>query len=267
MGILEVQKEEFDIIIQAGQSNAEGMGLGEVENAYIPNNKVYYLTAEKNVEHMPERVIVEFIDKPFSIEIAEERKSGDVCVGDFSLFFARKYIESGLLNNDRKLLIIRAGVGGTGFKKGDWGINDLLYQKMIEMTEYALSLNKRNRVVAFLWHQGEHDAFEKNAPNVFEKQLFTMVTSVREQYGNIPFIAGDFVYEWKQKNIAICEPIIEKIQKVIKDIRNAAFVNTSDLPSNNEKISNGDDIHFCRESLWRLGERYCSEYIKLIKTL
>lgn len=30
---------EFDIIIQAGQSNAEGTGLGEVENGYIPNDK------------------------------------------------------------------------------------------------------------------------------------------------------------------------------------------------------------------------------------
>ena len=256
---------EFDIIIQAGQSNAEGVGLGEVEKGYIPNDNVYYLTAEKYVEHTSERVIIKFADKPFNMKIAEERKSGNVAIGDFSLFFARKYIESGLLKGGRKLLIIRAGVGGTGFKKGNWGVNDLLYKKMIEMIDYALSLNKNNRVVAFLWHQGEHDAFEGNEPSVFEKQLFSMVTSVRESYGNIPFIAGDFVHEWKQKNIEICDPIIEKIQKVINNIGNGAFVNTDDLLSNNEKISNGDDIHFCRESLLKLGERYCEEYIQLSK--
>ena len=254
---------EFDIIIQAGQSNAEGMGLGDIKKGYIPNDNVYYLTAEKNVEHTPEGVITKFADKPFNIKIAEERKSGNVSIGDFSLFFARKYIEDGLLKGGRKLLIIRAGIGGTGFKKGNWGINDLLYKKMIEMTDYALSLNKNNRLIAFLWHQGEHDAFEGNDPNIFEKQLFTMVTSVRERYGNMPFIAGDFVREWKQKNIAICEPIIEKIQKIINDIGNAAFVNTNDLLSNNEKIGNGDDIHFCRDSLLKLGERYFKEYIKL----
>lgn len=90
-----------------------------------------------------------------------------------------------------------------------------------------------------------------------------MVTSIRERYGNMPFIAGDFVREWKQKNIAICEPIIEKIKKVINDIGNATFVNTNDLLSNNEKIGNGDDIHFCRDSLLKLGERYFKEYIKL----
>ena len=117
----------LDILIQAGQSNAEGMGLGEVENGYVPNDKVYYLTAEKNVEHTSERVIVQFANKPFNINIAEERKSSNGSIGDFSLFFARKYIESGLLKGGRKLLIVRAGIGGTGFKKGNWGVNDLLY--------------------------------------------------------------------------------------------------------------------------------------------
>ena len=262
---MKIKEIKFDIIIQAGQSNAEGLGLGEVENGYEPNDKIFYLTAEKSVEYKPEGVIVKFADKPFNIEIAEERKSGNIAISDFSLFFARKYIESKLLKSERKVLIIRAGVGGTGFKKGNWGINDLLYKKMIEMTDYARSLNKNNRVVAFLWHQGEHDAFESNEPNTFEKQLFTMISSVRERYGNIPFIAGDFVREWKQKNIEICEPIIQKIKKVINDIGNAAFIDTSDLLSNNEKIGNGDDIHFCRESLLKLGERYCENYIQLIK--
>ena len=262
---MKIDTMQFDVNIQAGQSNAEGMGLGEVINRYESNDSIYYLTAEKSVQHTSECVLINFADKPFNIQIAEERKSGDKTISDFALFFARKYIESKLLKSTRKLLIIRAGIGGTGFKKGNWGVNDLLYNKMLEMTDYALSLNKNNRVVAFLWHQGEHDAFERNEPSVFEKQLFSMVTSVRERYGNMPFIAGDFVREWKQKNIEICEPIIQKIKKVINDIDNATFIDTSDLLSNNEKIGNGDDIHFCRESLLKLGERYCENYIQLIK--
>lgn len=32
------------------------------------------------------------------------------------------------------------------------------------MIEYALSLNVVNRVVAFLWDQGEHEAVLKNEP-------------------------------------------------------------------------------------------------------
>ena len=256
---------DFDIIIQAGQSNAEGIGRGTVVEEYSPSDDVYYLNVAKKVEHMPECVKITFFDQPFLISMAQEREVAGIKIGDFSLSFAQKYVETGFLDKGRKLLIVRIGIGGTGFKKGNWGVDDALYKKMIEMTDYALSLNEKNRVVAFLWHQGEHDAFEGNHPEVFEKQLSTMISAVRERYGEIPFIAGDFVREWKQKNIAICKPIVEKIQKVVDALGNAAFVKTDDLLSNNEMIQNGDDIHFCRESLRILGQRYFEKYLDIKK--
>ena len=43
----------------------------------------------------------------------------------------------------------------------------------------------------------------------------------------------------------------------------AAFVETADLPSNNQKTGNGDDIHFCRESLHVLGQRYFEKFLAL----
>lgn len=33
----------FDIIIQAGQSNAEGWGVGRVEKEYVSDERVLYL--------------------------------------------------------------------------------------------------------------------------------------------------------------------------------------------------------------------------------
>lgn len=124
---------------------------------------------------------------------------------------------------------MRAAVGGTGFVKGMWGLKDQLYLKMLEMTDYALSLNQANRVVGFLWHQGECDAFEKNEPDVFKQQLASMIRDVRVRYGTeLPFIAGD-------------------------------------LLSNNQKTGNGDDIHFCREALYVLGRRYFSAYKDVCK--
>lgn len=167
------------------------------------------------------------------------------------------------MKDGRKLLIVRAAVGGSGFKKGHWGLENILHKKMIELVNYALSLNPENKVVAFLWHQGEHDAFEGNTPEVYHKQLTEMVSDVRARYGNMPFIAGDFVNEWKSKNIESCAPIIDVIRQVICEMGNAAFVETADLPSNNQKICNGDDIHFCRQSLHELGKRYFEAYCGL----
>lgn len=55
---------------------------------------------------------------PYVLDIAKERNNGIEAVGDFSLSFAKKYVESGMLKEGRKLLIVRTAVGGTGFKRG-----------------------------------------------------------------------------------------------------------------------------------------------------
>ena len=41
------EKEKFDIIIQGGQSNAEGIGIGAVESEYQPLKNVLYLNTQK----------------------------------------------------------------------------------------------------------------------------------------------------------------------------------------------------------------------------
>lgn len=256
--------EKFDIIIQGGQSNAEGYGLGEVTKAYYPSNKIFDLEVEKNVSIVEGKgVVVDYPDQPFIVKVAEERKSGENVLGDFSLTFARSYVEHGFLAEGRKLLVIRSAIGGTGFQKKHWGLNDPLYQKMLEMTAYALSLNPENRVVGFLWHQGEHDAVEGNTAENYQKQLEDMISDVRENFGNIPFVAGDFVNEWKTQNLEICEPIVNAIKNAVKTSGNAAFVETADLPSNNQKTGNGDPLHFSREALHILGERYFENFSKL----
>lgn len=241
----------------AGQSNAEGCGLGEVEKPYSPNPRIMQLDIQKTAVHTPEELIVNFIGEPI-LSVAEEYDGGNGKLGNLSLSFAQKYMESGLLAEDRKLLIVRCGIGGSGFKKGHWGLHDAVYLKMREMIDYALKMHAENRLVAFLWHQGEHDAFEKNNPQIFEKQLKDMVNDVRGRYHtpNLPFIAGDFVADWKGKNINDCLPIVDKIKQVTKSVGMGAFVETSDLLSNDQANHNGDDIHFCRSALYELGKRY-----------
>ena len=249
-------QEKFDILIQAGQSNAEGTGLGPVIKEYVPSERILYLSAEKKVTILENDLKIDYADKPFSIEIAKERCVDGKQYGDFALAFSEEYIKNGFLKEDRKLLIVRAAVGGTGFYKKQWGVGNVLHLKMIEMLEYAMSLNPENKVVGFLWHQGEHDAFEGNQPENYYNQLWNMINDVRLRYGNIPFLCGDFVNEWKQLNIEQCTPIVEMIKKVSFDVGKSAFIETSDLLSNNQKTGNGDNIHFCRQDLQELGNRY-----------
>ena len=263
---MDFMNEKFDIIIQAGQSNAQGYGMGEVDKEYVLNDDVLYLTNEKKVEVVNDELKIEFADKPFEIVVASEDIENDKPIGNFSLTFAEEYIKNGLLKKGRKLLIVRSAVGGTGFYRKHWGMDDILYKKMIEMTDYAVSLNPENKVVALLWHQGEHDAFEGNKPATYKAQLTSLVSAVRERYGKeIPFVSGDFCNEWKSKNLDSCNPIIDVIKEIVGMDENARFVETSDLPSNNQDTANGDDIHFCRKSQMILGRRYFDAFAQIIK--
>lgn len=247
----------YDIIVQGGQSNADGTGCGPVTKELSVSPNVWYLNAEKTVEVLDDNLCITYADKPFQIIPAQERLVNGQITGDFSLTFAEEYEKAGLLQAGRKLLIVRAAIGGSGFKKEHWGVGKLLYNKLVDMVNYALALNEGNRVVGFLWHQGEHDAFEKNAPEQFKAQLSGQLRDFRARYGaDVPFIAGDFVREWKSQNEADCAPILQKIHEVIAEEGKGSFVETSDLLSNNETFQNGDPIHFSRESLHILGRRY-----------
>lgn len=261
--------DKYDIFIQAGQSNADGTGYGPVREEYLPDSRILYLNATKTVYDKDERVHIEYDDVPFVIDVADERdvviNNIDRRVGDFSLTFAKAYIDAGLLEEGRKVLIIRAAIGGSGFQKNHWGMEDDQYLKMLELTDYALSLNPDNRLKGILWHQGEHDAFEGNTPQRYRQQLTDLIDSVRQRYKcpDLPFVCGDFVREWKSQNMEICEPILQVIREVTAAV-NGRFVETSDLPSNNEDTDSGDGIHFCRESLHILGKRYFEAYRQII---
>ena len=259
-------KEQFDIFILAGQSNAEGRGVGTSPEQYVPRDDIYSLNANICVVDTGRGLDITYPDSTFVLKKAEEEIADkNEQVSNFALSFAQKYVEKGFLESGRKVLIIRAAVCGTGFAKGHWGKDDILFRKMLEMTDYALQLNPTNRLLGLLWHQGEHDAVEGNRPENFHQQLKTLFSIVRARYEcpNLPIIAGDFCHDWKNKNLEICNPIVEEIQSVIEEMGNAAFVESDGLLSNNQSAGNGDDIHFCRDSLHILGKRYFEAYQKL----
>lgn len=245
-------KEAFDIFIQAGQSNSEGYGFGEVENPYKPCEEVYYLTRE------------------FMIERAREQLTENKAQSNFGLPFVREYIERGMLKEGRKILIIRAAAGGTGFIDKRWGMKDDLYLRMIEMIKTALELNPENRLVALLWHQGETDAQKGASYDTHYNNLKNLVLSVRETFGahDLPFIAGDFVHHWKNENIELCEPIINAIKAVCAECTPSAFVESDGLCSNLEELGYNplgwtDKIHFSRVAIYKLAKRYFDAFVKI----
>ena len=240
-------KEEYDIVIQAGQSNSEGRALGVATLPFIQCSDILYLNND------------------FTICEAHEMVIGNDIIGNFSLAFCTEYIRNEKLQQGRKLLIIRAAIGGTGFLDNRWGMADDLYLRMIDMINTAVELNYNNRLIAFLWHQGETDAILNASRQVHFNNLSTLVNSVRSLFrsDNLPFVAGDFVSQWENDNIDICMPVIEAIKDVCANIGHARFVEVDELQSSDQAIHNQDIIHFCREAINQLGIKYFNVFCDL----
>ncbi|MDR2201934.1 MAG: sialate O-acetylesterase [Clostridiales bacterium] len=265
--------DKFDVIIQAGQSNAEGCGRGAAPKPYIPTDKVLYYSSNFAAKIVSCGDGAEYLSvtypEPPDISVAAEHGTPGDPTGDFALSFAREYINDGRLKPGRKLLIIRAGVGGTGFSKGFWLPGGVCFSKLAQMIQEVRDANADNRFMALLWHQGEHDAFENTGwspefrESEYAKNFSFLVACVRNLCGRpeLPVIAAGLCRDWADKNDAACAAVAHATRNVLSVENHGAFVDSDALLSNRQAdpLSN-DDIHFCRAALYDLGKRYYAAY-------
>ena len=264
----------YDIIVLAGQSNAEGTGLGDGP-VFVKDERILrlYDPQDNGFEENEAGEMILKVKKPwnFLISDAEERMCDGILRASFGLWFAKSYIEHGFLKQGRKILMINAAVGGTGFTRNHWGRGDILSDRLYDMLDTALA-EKDSKIVAFLWHQGEHDVFEnigmpqEQLYEKYRKSLFTLFNDVKNRYSkfSFPFIAGGFVDEYQLlEDRAGCAVVLKATESVCQELGNAAVASGEGLLSNNQVSGNGDDVHFSRQSLYILAERYFQKYLEL----
>lgn len=262
----------YDIIVVAGQSNAEGHGLGDEEHRLPPLEGVYQLVDQNPVQiYFDENYktcLRVALPTQCTIEPADEKLSEDgTHAAEFSQAFAYEYVKNGYLKQGRSLLIVKAAVGGTGFTKEQWGIGNVLYTRLLQMVDAALASGSENRIVALLWHQGEHDAFERLSESdeevyeFYRAKLDAMMRDFRARYSQFefPIVAGDFCHSWAD---SFSKPAVVRraTEDVLHELGNAGFAESDGLLSNHDVTFNADIIHFCREACYELGRRYFQIY-------
>ncbi len=268
-----LKHEKLDIIVVAGQSNAQGCGKGPVTEEYEKDERILQMVDDANPRFIKvdEKDVLE-LDSPTTnrVEIADEPLEQDGRIGKLPLFFAQEYKKQ-MLEEDRKILIINGAFGGTGFARDEWGAGNILYMRLVNMIKEALSFNEENRVVAFLWHQGECDTDEipeythEERYQVYKNYLMAQMKDFEKTFcvPNIPFVAGGFCEEWYLTDKVLADCILKATVECCDEL-NGAFVETHDLLSNNQILNNGDNIHFCRESQHILGKRYFDAYVNIV---
>ncbi len=258
--------DKLDVIILAGQSNASGCGLGETTTPWQKDDRVLKLVGQYSADVAKTEYGNEYLDIKIydeqTIDVLDERLdvSGEK-MASFAYTFAKEYADT-RLEKDRKVLIVDTSIGGTGFSKKQWGVGDLLYERMFTLTDLALSMNSENRVVAVLWHQGEHDTFENAQLNYDERFEFyknkfgEFMKGIRAKYGEKPFICAGFTSAWVKNYPEQCKAVLSACKEVLSEHNKTAFVNTDDLKNNDSVVGNADIVHFCRDSAYELGRRY-----------
>ena len=265
----------FDIIVVAGQSNAEGNGVSFDNKPMIISDAYEIIDKNKYGMKLKADGSYDDLDFVYPVEIIirelQERKVDKFYNSDLSLSFVKKYQNSRYFSRNRKILVIKTGYGGSGFAFDQQGVGNPLYLRMLDMINKGLSLNEDNRIVALLWHQGEHDAFE-NANFTYQERydyyysnLLKEFLAIKEEYKqfSFPIIAGGLCRDWKKRYKTESEAVEKATIDVCEKIGNAMFVRADDLPSNEEAIHNGDLDHFCKESILVLGERYFDAFASL----
>ena len=266
------QEKPADIIVLAGQSNAEGNGFGEINPDYMPSEEILMLRDAFPCTYGADGTPTLISTRPTVtvIEIAKERIIDDKPVGNLALFFAQRYAKESLPEG-RHVLIVQTAVGGTGFAGHLWGVGEILDERMKDMVVAALSQNPGNRIVAFLWHQGEHDAFEN--PDLtpeqrcafYENHFFDMLLDFRTHFSayDVPVITAGFCDTWAVNYAEQCDAIYRAYRNICSRDNHICFLPTHDLHSNDQDVRNGDTIHFSKHSLMLLGNRYFNAYLAL----
>ncbi len=259
------ESEKYDIIILAGQSNAQGSGLGD-ENGYTPDTRVHVMRGDFSATVKESEYGNQYLDIEFSpiyqTEIAKNQLKEGKIYSNLAYFVGLDYANE-KLENGKKVLIVDTAIGGTGFAKKHWGVGDTLHNRMIKMVESALQSNKENKIVAFLWHQGEHDSFEFAELNAKEREKFyytklnELVKDLRARWGEIPVVCAGFTKAWYDQYPTQCGAIYKATERVMRENKKCSFIqNTFDLKNNKQAVGVEDEIHFCNESLKILGHRY-----------
>lgn len=114
----------------------------------------------------------------------------------FALAFARDFYVPNRLVGGRKVLLVPAGLGDTGFTDGRWGVGRDLYNNAVTLTAFILKRYPNAVLRGILWHQGEKDAAVGTSQSAHAVQLDATLNGFRSELGNVPIVVGGMVPEW-----------------------------------------------------------------------
>ena len=155
-------------------------------------------------------------------------------------------------NPSQKYLFIKYAWGGTGMNQ--WLPGSFHYQTLKDKVYQALgSLNSDYELAAFLWMQGETDAFSPDESALYAPRLNTMISSLRNELGtpDMPVLIGQ-----TDPPNACCVAAVQQAQmNFVENDAQARFTLTGGVARHWN-----DPIHYNTAGQIDLGHRFFASY-------
>ena len=147
-----------------------------------------------------------------------------------------------------------------GSSIGQWAVDGEFYNEAVARTQQAIAAG--GELKGILWHQGEAN---RNNSSWYLSSLNNIVTALRAELGNVPFIAGQLSQD-RDTDTANdnFNAMMEGISSVISD---ADYAESIGLTTNADGLESGDETdatHFDNYSQRILGRRYAAKVLSLI---
>ena len=277
---------EVNVIVLAGQSNAEGNSNAKNLEAYCDdtgNSYEEYVHGYNTVKityhnhyYFSTSYLYSNRDNPFEPNFVDV-KAGQ---GKTSGWVGPELGMAQYINNSIKasqpVYIIKFASGGTGFSTTpSWnspssGTTGELYQKLTKYVdnglEYLENQGLKPKIRSFVWMQGEADSSTVANANAYKDGLKNMVTDFRSKYAsyatgddgdNIGVVDGYISDSGKWKQYQIINAAKEEIASELENYYTVDTTATGlDLKVNSEEHGGGDSAHYTIDSMIKLGQAF-----------
>lgn len=233
-------KESLDLFLLAGQSNMAGRGQ-VADQDRVENPRVLTWTKEGTW-------------RPATDPIHWDKSAAGVGLGrSFGLELVRA-------QPGRVVGLIPSACGGSPIRSWVPGgyhgqTRSHPYDDAIQRARAAM---QHGTLKAILWHQGESDSNEKEAP-LYKARLKELILRFRSELGqpDLPFIIGQ-LGQFPERPWSESRTAVDQAQRELaREMSHVAFVSSDALKCKS------DHIHFDAPSLRTFGTRYAEAYLSM----
>ncbi len=245
---IEPSDEIFDVFLVAGQSNTLN---GCCKDPAVQKTDSLIMQLGRFDEENLEIILAK---EPLAHHNTKPNRIG------FAMTFAMMYKDK-YLDEEKKILIIPTGHGGTGFIDNHWNPGDDYYEDAVMRVNYVFQKYPNSKLRAILWQQGEKDVNQKS--NHYRADLDTMIVQIRKDLDvadlSVPFFMGGMVPYWvdKKKRRGVQQ---RYIRKTAERHPNVWYVSPYDPFRIKKEDNKADEIHYDAKGQIELGKRYFYQY-------